>query len=647
MTTVHRRQKIIRTATNVTKSEKFTEAIAIQPENHILYSNRSAAFASKKDWDAALKDAEKTTELKPDWPKGWGRKGAALHGKGDLLGANDAYEEGLKHDANSAQLKSGLASVEKAMQAEAGAGFPGAGSDDPGAGLSRMFNDPQLLQKLAANPKTSSYLSDPSFITKIKQLQKNPQMTPDMFGDPRMIQVLGVLMGVDMEMRDTDPREAGDVNMADAPAPENTPAPAQKAPEPEPEPEVLDEEALEKKKAKETADKEKALGTENYKKRNFDEAIKHYTQAWETFKDITYLNNLGAAHFEKGDYDACIETCKKAVDEGREIYADFKIIAKSYGRIGSAYERKGDLALAIENYSKSLTEHRTPDVLNKLRTAEKTKLEAARTAYHDPVKADEAREAGNKKFKEADFPGAIAEYSEMIKRAPEDARGYSNRAAAYIKMLEYPSALDDCDRAIKKDPTFIRAYIRKAQTYFGMSRFSECVDACTEALGVDAEHHKGANAREIDQQQQKAFSSMYAARDNETEEQTRTRLQNDPEVRCANQDKQRPLLTIRVDHGPHARSCYADYSATGSVRPSGTAGAHEEPSGAHQGAEADCGRCYSCWTVIGGMCNIVLRAVNDDTIWNRTMPDWMDWPMLSCVYVRLINYLGEDFQLSE
>ncbi|KAJ2956622.1 hypothetical protein NQ176_g11307 [Zarea fungicola] len=377
-------------------------------------------------------------------------------------------------------------------------------------------------------------------------------MTPDMFGDPRMIQVLGVLMGVDMEMRDTDPREAGDVNMADAPAPESTPAPVQKAPEPEPEPEVLDEEALKKKKAKEAADKEKALGTENYKKRNFDEAIKHYTQAWETFKDITYLNNLGAAHFEKGDYDACIETCKKAVEEGREIYADFKIIAKSYGRIGSAYERKGDLTLAIENYSKSLTEHRTPDVLNKLRTAEKTKLEAARTAYHDPVKADEAREAGNRKFKEADFPGAIAEYSEMIKRAPEDARGYSNRAAAYIKMFEYPSALDDCDRAIKKDPTFIRAYIRKAQTYFGMNRFSECVDACTEALGVDAEHHKGANAREIDQQQQKAFSSMYAARDNETEEQTRTRLQNDPEIMGLMQDPVMQTILQQAQSDPQA-----------------------------------------------------------------------------------------------
>lgn len=100
--------------------DKFTQAIALQPENHILYSNRSAAYASKKEWDNALQDADKTIQIKPDWAKGWGRKGAALHGKGDLLGANEAYEEGLKHDANNAQLKSGLASVEKAMQHEAG-----------------------------------------------------------------------------------------------------------------------------------------------------------------------------------------------------------------------------------------------------------------------------------------------------------------------------------------------------------------------------------------------------------------------------------------------------------------------------------------------------------------------------------------------
>ena len=65
-------------------SEKFSQAIDIEPQNHVLYSNRSGAYASKKDFHKALDDANKTTDLKPDWAKGWGRKGAALHGTGDL-----------------------------------------------------------------------------------------------------------------------------------------------------------------------------------------------------------------------------------------------------------------------------------------------------------------------------------------------------------------------------------------------------------------------------------------------------------------------------------------------------------------------------------------------------------------------------------
>lgn len=42
-----------------------------------------------------------------------------MHGLGDLLGANDAYEEGLKLDPNNAQNKSGLAAVKRAIDAEA------------------------------------------------------------------------------------------------------------------------------------------------------------------------------------------------------------------------------------------------------------------------------------------------------------------------------------------------------------------------------------------------------------------------------------------------------------------------------------------------------------------------------------------------
>ncbi|RWA13930.1 hypothetical protein EKO27_g1210 [Xylaria grammica] len=537
--------------------DAFTKAIELAPENHVLYSNRSAAYASKKEWTNALGDAEKTTQIKPDWPRGWGRKGAALHGSGDLVGAVDAYEEGLKLDPNNAGLKSSLASVQRAIEQESG----GFGGGDPMGGLGKMFSDPNLLQKLMSNPKTSSYFSDPSFIAKVQALQKNPQNTQELFSDPRMIQVLGVAMGVDMDVRapgDVPPGESAGASSKeveeDVEMPDLKPSPA-KAPEPEPEREPepdLDEEALEKKKAKEEADKEKALGTENYKKRNFDEAIAHYAKAWELYKDITYLNNLGAAHFEKGDYQACIDACTTAIEEGRMIYADFKMIAKSYARIGSAYEKMGDLALAVENYQKSLTEHRTPDTVNKLRAAERKKIDAAKQAYVDPAKAEEAREEGNKKFKEQDFPGAVAAYSEMIKRAPEDPRGYSNRAAAFVKLFEFPSALDDCNIAIKKDPKFIRAYIRKAQIYFGMRKYSESIDACNEATEIDNTHHNGANAREIDQQQQKALQAMYAARENESEEQTRERLMKDPEIMSIMQDPVMQSILQQAQSDPAA-----------------------------------------------------------------------------------------------
>jgi len=36
----------------------FTEAIGLDPQNHVLFSNRSAAKAGKRQWAAALEDAE-------------------------------------------------------------------------------------------------------------------------------------------------------------------------------------------------------------------------------------------------------------------------------------------------------------------------------------------------------------------------------------------------------------------------------------------------------------------------------------------------------------------------------------------------------------------------------------------------------------
>ncbi|KAF9452004.1 hypothetical protein P691DRAFT_275338 [Macrolepiota fuliginosa MF-IS2] len=213
-------------------------------------------------------------------------------------------------------MRKGLQEVQSAQAA--------ASNEEP-LGIGKIFSDPNAIAKLAGNPRTSKHLADPSFIQKIEAMQRNPALAQSALQDPRMIDALGVLMGIDIQAQ-TRP-EGSSEGFPQEEARPSTPPPtasSSKKPEPVPTPasgqedvemEEVDEEEA---KAKKEAEASKKLGTEAYKKRDFDIAISHFEKAWDLYpKDITFLSNAGAAYFEKGDYDKAIETCEKAVDEGR------------------------------------------------------------------------------------------------------------------------------------------------------------------------------------------------------------------------------------------------------------------------------------------------------------------------------------------
>jgi len=93
-------------------------------------------------------------------------------------------------------------------------------------------------------------------------------------------------------------------------------------------------------------------------------------------------------------------------------------------------------------------ENNDSNVRDQLKKAEKMKKEFEEKAYIDPVKAEEHRLAGNALFEKGDFPNAVKEYTEGLRRDPNSKSLYSNRCAAYIKLLEGNYGLKDADKCI-------------------------------------------------------------------------------------------------------------------------------------------------------------------------------------------------------
>ncbi|KAJ3359864.1 Hsp90 cochaperone [Kappamyces sp. JEL0680] len=226
------------------------------------------------------------------------------------------------------------------------------------------------------------------------------------------------------------------------------------------------------------------------------------------------------------NYAETIKVCELAVETGREIRADFKLIGRALGRIGSAYLKLEDYENATKYFNKSLAEHRTPEILAKLRETETLVAEKAKLAYIDPALSEAEREKGNVLFKDHKYPEAVKCYSEAIKRNPADAKNFSNRAAAYTKLMALPEAERDCDEAIRLDALFIKAYIRKAAVQFAKREYSKCIETCNLALEKDTEQK---HAAEIQGQIQKAYQALGGGGAANSEEARQNALKN-PEV---------------------------------------------------------------------------------------------------------------------
>lgn len=200
---------------------------------------------------------------------------------------------------------------------------------------------------------------------------------------------------------------------------------------------------------KKQAEGKKNEGNDYYKKRDFAKALELYSEAVALNEnEVTYYNNKAACYFEMKDFDRCIEECEMAIEKSKGGNYDYVKLGKAIARKANAKLAQSKYDEAIELFSASLLENNDPAVRDQKKKAERAKNDFEAKSYLNPEKAEEHRLAGNTFFEKGDFPNAVKEYNEGLRRDPQSKSLYSNRCAAYIKLMEAPTALKDAEKCL-------------------------------------------------------------------------------------------------------------------------------------------------------------------------------------------------------
>ena len=140
---------------------------------------------------------------------------------------------------------------------------------------------------------------------------------------------------------------------------------------------------------------------------------------------------------------------------------DYAKLGKAMARRANALFKKGMNDEAIAQYKEALIEHNDYSIKQALKAVQAEKIKADALAYINPEIAETHKEKGNEFFKNGDFPGAIKEFDEGIKRDPSNKFIYSNRSFAYIKLMEPVRGMQDAQKTLDLDPLFVKGWARK------------------------------------------------------------------------------------------------------------------------------------------------------------------------------------------
>ena len=404
-------------------TEYYAQALVLDPANAVLYSNRSAAFASLGKYAEALEDAERAIKLKPDWARGYARKGLALFYLGDIHEALESYSQGHAIEPDNPHIKRSLEVLESLADRQ----------DHP---FATLLNDNNLV-KLMTHPRTAAFFQAQDFHDMINAIRACPDTVSSYTSDPRLNEVVSVLIGTDIF---SEQKEAAKPLIA---------------------PHIT------------AAEAEKELGNTAYKQKQFEDALAHYSNAHQLNPaNATYLTNMSAVYFEQKDYQKCVQKCEEAIAVEKNHGADSQQMSRLLARQGDAYMKLGKIDAGIDLLDKSLFEHSDDRVKTKLKLAKERRTNRD-TAEKLNLEAEEANSEANFHFNHKKYAKARDVYAHAIQCNPQTSKFWLNRSACHLKLGDLDSALSDVSQCLVLEPENTKVLFRKGLILAKMGQMEE------------------------------------------------------------------------------------------------------------------------------------------------------------------------------
>ena len=467
--------------------EHFTAAIAIDAGNHVFYSNRSAAYAGLQNFDAALADAEKTTEIKPDWSKGYSRKGAALYGLRRFDDAIAAYEAGLAIDPESEVLKSGLADVKSA----AARANSGAGAADPMGSIGAMLSSPELYGKLATDPSTRGFLSQPASARAHRRAEE-PGQARAVHERPSHDE--GALRGA---RRERDERRGGGQGGAqrrreDTAAVSSAPEPVKVASarrgaragrRPSPSPPVPRRRLRRRRSSATPRTRRRARRARSRTTTRRPVSLDARTSAPAPGREAPQRNLEKGGAFDAGPHRRRDAPSSAAASSAWTT----RWWPRALTRKATPWRSGRAVEAAIEVYNKSLMEHRNADTLKrKGRCCAHAQARANAARYRARARQGGGGEGeGQRAFQSSAEVPSRGTWSSTPRRSrvtsADHRRAYSATAArapprSYTKLAAFNEALQDADKCIEIAPDFAKGYTRKGHGEFFTKQYDKALE---------------------------------------------------------------------------------------------------------------------------------------------------------------------------